>query len=404
MTPLKLPGYARPLFTQKRRYKVLAGGRGSAKSESVARMLLAKGAEKRIRVLCGREFQNSITESVHYLLRALIDKMKLNAHYVVTNNSIYSPINGTEFFFKGIRHNIESIKSMAGITHVWLEEADSISQLSWDILIPTIREPESEIWVTFNPSDEEDPTYTMFFDKNGNAREREDAIILKVNWDRNEWFPDVLRKEKDYLYEVNPDLADHVWGGNCRRNSDSQIFKNKYVIREFEPNARWDGPYFGADFGFSTDPSTLVKVYIDRKAREILVRNAWFGYHVEIDHLGDHYESIDGVHDTLIRADCARPETISYLSRDGFSIEGVEKWKGSVEDGIDWLKSWKRIVIHPECTDMIKEAKNYSFKVDKLTQVVLRDIVDANNHGWDAIRYALNPLIQAGSASLLDVL
>lgn len=399
---MKLPKWSRKLF-ESYRYKVLYGGRGSAKSYTVARALLTIGIGKKIRVLCAREFQNSINESVHKLLSEQIDELGYASFYTVTQNSIIGA-NGTEFIFKGVRMNVNSIKSMVGITHLWLEEAHTISQHSWDVLIPTIREPGSEIWVTFNPENDDDPTYTMFVDKEGNPIDRDDAFIMKVNWNKNPWFPEVLKTEKDYLFKVNADLAMHVWEGQCRSNSDAQIFKNKWVVREFEAEDHFEGPYCGADFGFSTDPSTIVKIYLDLHRREILIRHAIFGYHVEIDDLPEMYRRVPGINDIKIRADCARPETISYLNRAGFNIEAAEKWTGSVEDGIEWLKSFEKIVIHPECEEMITEAKNYSYKVDRLTQDVLTDVVDAYNHGWDAIRYGLQPMIMAGNLGILDVL
>ncbi len=399
---IDLPLYAENIFLPKR-YKVFYGGRGSSKSYTIARALLTIGTKEKIRSLCAREFQNSITESVHKLLCDQIEVLKLSGFYDITNNSIIGK-NGSEFIFKGVRHNINSIKSMVGITHLWLEEAQTISKTSWDVLIPTIREKGSEIWVSFNPDKEDDPTYKMFIDKNGNPLDRDDALIIKVNWQDNPWFPDVLELEKNHLYRVNPDLADHVWGGACRSHSDAQIFKNKWEVRYFEPESHWDGPYFGADWGFSVDPTVLVKLYIDQVKREILIRVAKFGHHIELDDIPDMFDRVNEARGYKIRADCARPETISYVSRSGFDIEAAEKWTGSVEDGIEWLKSFDRIVIHPENTEMITEAKNYSYKVDRLTQDVLTDIVDAYNHGWDGIRYACQPMITAGNLSCFDIL
>lgn len=398
---IQLPEYALQLFESKR-YKVLLGGRGSSKSYTVGRILLAKGANSPRRVLCAREFQNSIAESVHKLLSDQIDEMKLNNFYKVTSNSITGK-NGTEFIFKGVRMNIASIKSMFGITDLWLEEAHTISKESWDVLIPTIREPNSEIWVTFNPENEDDPTYKMFVDKSGEIIKRDDAIILKVNWKDNPWFPDVLKKEKDHLFSVNPDLAMHVWEGHCRTNSDSQIFKNKWEVREFEKQSHFDGPYFGADWGFSQDPTVLVKVYLDRQNREILIRHAKFGYKIEIDYIADMFDRVPESRIYKIRADSARPETISFIRRKGFMIEGAEKWKNSVEEGIEWLRTWNKIVIHPECSECISEFKNYSYKKDRLTGDILPEIIDAYNHSIDGIRYSLQPLI-TNRTSVFNVL
>tara|TARA_Y100001963_G_scaffold17759_1_gene21942 strand:- start:33978 stop:35186 length:1209 start_codon:yes stop_codon:yes gene_type:complete len=391
---LDLPWYAEELF-RPYRYKVLYGGRGSGKSQTVARRLLLRGLNEKRRVLCGREFQNSITESVHSLLVEIIEEYGLQHHYTITDRKIEGK-NGTVFLFKGVRMNPHSIKSMQGITDLWLEEAHTISQKSWDILIPTIREVDSEIYVTFNPENEDDPTYTMFVNQDGSPRtDITNAYIEKVSWRDNPWFPDVLRDEKDHLFKVNPDLAMHVWEGECRTNTDAQIFNNKWEIRDFDIKPYFDGPYFGLDWGFSRDPLAVTESYIDPIANELLIRKEVYKIGVEIRHTKNHLEKFDDIKKYMIRADNARPESISHVRNDGYMIEGAQKWSGSVEDGIDWLKNFDKIVIHPDCPGMKTEARNYSFKVDRLTGDVTRVIVDAYNHGFDSLRYAYQPLIIA---------
>ncbi len=145
-------------------------------------------------------------------------------------------------------------------------------------------------------------------------------------------------------------------------------------------------------------------VYVDVPNQNIMIRKEAYGHHIELDDLPEMFDLIPESRHTLIRADNARPETISYISRKGFPIEAADKWKGSVEDGIEWLKSFEKIIIHTDCPHMKDEARNYSYKVDRLTQQVTVDIVDLHNHCWDALRYALDPLIQAGRAGILDVL
>lgn len=413
---IKLPDYAK-IFRKPKRYKVLYGGRGSAKSYTIARLLLAIGAQKRIRCLCAREFQNSIADSVHKLLSDQAKEIGLQEFYKVTESSIIGK-NGSEFIFKGIRMNVNSIRSMVGLTHVWLEEAQSISQNSWDTIIPTIREDDSEIWVSFNPDSADDPTFRMFCNPDGTPRDRDDAFILKVNWNDNPWFPEVLKKEMTELYKVNPELAGHVWGGDVRSHSDAQIFKNKWIVRAFEPLPTYDGPYFGVDWGFSVDPTCIVKCYLDLHKNELLVRNAVYirGREAELQNLKYTFNQISDLRKRVLRADSARPDTIAYMSQQGFNIEGAEKGPGSVEHGIEYLKCFNQIVIHPDCESgiiengnkvpygLVTEAKNYSYKVDRLTQDVLTDVVDAYNHGWDAIRYALEPMIKSNSIGLLQVL
>lgn len=395
-----LPEYAEQLFLP-RRYKVLKGGRGSSKSQTVGRCLLLKGRESKRRILCTREFQNSIAESVHQLLSEIIDEYKLNDFYKVTDKKIIGK-NGTEFLFKGLRHNVNSIKSMQGVTDVWIEEAHTISKRSWDILIPTVREDGSEFWVTYNPEDEEDPTHAMFHDEKGNVREREDALVLEVNWRDNPWFPEILRIEKDYLFEVDPDLAEHVWEGQTRRNSDAQIFRNKWSVEEFEVDSNWAGPYLGADWGFSVDPTVMVECYIDTNTQTLYVRREAHGYHVELEDIPALFDKIPCARQVMSRGDNSRPETISYVARKGFPIESCSKWPGSVEDGIEFLRTFRKIVIHTDCPEMKKEARYYSYKVDRLTDQVTTIIVDANNHCWDAVRYALQDLITAKGFGILS--
>ena len=396
---ITLPYYAQELF-KPYRYKCLYGGRGSGKSYSMAKILLCIGRDRPIKVLCAREYQNSIQESVHSLLTEQIDEMGFNNHYTVKNSNI-SGKNGTEFIFKGVRHNVQSIKSMQGVDILWLEEADTVSQVSWDILIPTIRNVGSEIWVSYNPNNEDDPTHKKFVNTEFPP---EDSFIKKVNWTENKWFPSVLVQEKDHMFKSDPDLAMHVWEGECRTHSDAQIFKHKWSYEYFDVDPSWDGPYFGADWGFSVDPTVLIKIYIDMKNRNIMIRSEQWGLHVELDDLPAMFDKIPEVREYMIRSDCSRPETISYIDRQGFSIIGARKWKGSVEDGIEWLKSWNKIIIHTDCPHMKDEAKNYSYKVDRLTSDITVDVVDNHNHCWDAVRYALEPMISAGNLGLLDYL
>lgn len=399
---VKLPHYAEPLFKPKR-YKGLRGGRGSAKSHTIARVLLMMGKKKPLRILCAREFQNSIRESVHKLLSDVIYEYGLQSHYNVTLTSITGK-NGTEFIFKGLHGSLMSIKSMEGIDILWLEEAQTISKYSWDVLIPTIRKEGSEIWASFNPENEDDPTYVRFVNENGESINNENMLSLEVNWDQNPWFPDTLRIEKDYLYEVDPDLADHVWGGKCRSNSDAQIFRGKYAVRSFEVDPSWLGPYLGVDWGFSTDPSVMIEMYINPAEKELMIRREAHGYHVEIDDLPELFDHIPTSRNVVSRGDNSRPETISYLKRQGFPIEPCTKWKGSVEDGIEFLRTFRKIVVHPDCPKTLDECKWYSYKVDKLTGEVTTIIVDAHNHCFDAIRYGLEPLITAEGFGILGVL
>ena len=211
--PVKLQG----LF-QKSRYKVLYGGRGGAKSWGIARALLILGAKNPIRILCAREFQTSIRDSVHKLLCDQIESLGLLGFYEITQASIRGR-NGTEFSFVGLKNNVSNIKSYEGVDICWVEEAQTTSRLSWNILIPTIRKGGSEIWISFNPELETDETYQRFV-----ANPPEDCITMRVNWSDNPWFPETLRLEKDSLKARDEEAYNQVWEGLCRQTVDGAIF------------------------------------------------------------------------------------------------------------------------------------------------------------------------------------
>lgn len=365
------------------RYKVYYGGRGSAKSWSVARALLLKSYTQKLRILCVREIQHSIAESVHKLLSDQIDAMELDG-FEVTKNSI-THINGSEFLFKGIKFNTREIKSTEGVDICWVEEAEAVSAESWDILIPTIRKKNSEIWVTFNPLDEDDPTYQRFIKNASN-----NAFVRKVNYNENPYLSEELREEMEMCKARDYEAYLHIWEGEVRKYSNAVIFAGRFRVEDFDTprDARF---YHGADWGFAQDPTTLVRCWV--KDRTIYIdREAW-GVGVDLDETPALFDTIETARKWPIKADNARPETISFMKRRGFHIDGAKKWQGSIEDGIEFLKSFD-IVVHPRCRHIIDEFNHYSYKVDKQTGDVLPIIVDAWNHGIDAVRYSLDGMIK----------
>jgi phage terminase large subunit len=368
------------------RYYVYYGGRGSSKSHSIARYLICMALRKTTKILCARELQNSIIESVYSLLKGIIVEYNLYEWFIMKNASIECTCNGSVFFFKGLCHNIESVKSTEGIDICWIEEADKVSQNSWDTLIPTIRKPNSKIIITFNPTHEDDPVYQMFV-----VTGQPDMVIKKVNYDDNPYFPEVLRKEMMHLKATDYEKYLHVWEGELRTVSDAQVFKGKFVVEEFSSEGI-EAYYHGMDFGFANDPSTVVRCFI--QGRRLYIDAEAYGHHIEINDLGKLIKkAIAGKH-YKIKADCARPETISYLKNEGWNIEGAKKWAESVAEGIEYLRGFEKIVIHPSCVHAIEEFKRYSFKIDKRTNEVLPIVIDDFNHVIDALRYALDTLIK----------
>ena len=366
---------------QPARYKVMYGGRGAARSWSCARALLLLCTQKCLRILCAREFQASIADSVYKLLCEQIQSLQLQSFFIIQRTRILGR-NGTEFLFKGIRRNPLEIKSLEGIDICWVEEAQTVSETSWNILIPTIRKESSEIWITFNTGEVSDPTYHRFV-----VEAPTDALVHLLTWCDNPWLPKVLLNEKDYLKRVDYDAYLHVWEGEPRAISDAVIFRGKYAVESFETPSTTERFYFGADWGFSQDPTVLIRCFV--RDRTLYIDQEAYAIGCDIDKTPELFDRVPGARRWPIYADAARPETISYMRRAGFNISAAEKWSGSVEDGIAFLRSFERIVIHERCKHAADEARLYKYKIDSRTEEVLPTIVDAHNHTWDAIRYAL---------------
>lgn len=391
------------LRERRARYKCAYGGRGAGRSWSFAQALLIIGAFDRpgLRVLCAREHQKSIADSVHRLLRDQIERLGLTRLYDVTDASIEGP-GGTLFLFAGLRHNIENIKSMEGIDIVWIEEAERVSENSWRTLVPTIRKADSEIWVTFNPNQEADPTYQRLV-----LHPPADAIVVKTSWRDNVYFPDTLRVEMAHDWAVDPEMAAHVWEGECRQYNDAQVLSGKWRVEAFTPvtagSQAWDGPYFGADWGYARDPTALSRVWLAPGSvpgmQRLMIEHEACAVGVDMDELPDLFDSVPGSRDYVIRADAARPETNNHMRNNGFQVESAPKWQGSVEDGVGWLRSCEEIVIHPRCERAAKEALLWSYKLDPQTEDVLPILKKGHDHLFDSIRYGCAPMIRnLGSA------
>lgn len=391
---IKLPPKLVPIFAPARGsvlYRALHGGRGSAKSFSAALMAAVWGYAEPLRILCTREFQASIKESFHAELKAAIASVPwLEAHYDVGVDYLRGK-NGTEFIFRGLRHNTGSIKSLAKIDLTIVEEAEDIPEESWLALEATVfRQPKSEVWAIWNPRTDGSPV-----DKRFRKDPPTSALIAEVNWSDNPYFPaglDKLRQREQQ--RLDPATYAHVWEGAYLENSDAQVFSGKVDVRDFVPGDDWQGPYYGGDFGFSQDPTAAVELWI--YGDDLYIHREAFRVGLELDDTSAFVcAKIPGFDNEVSRWDCARPESISHLKRHGLPrAQAVSKWAGSVEDGIQFIRSFRRVVIHTRCTEMRKEARLYSYKVDRLTGDVTSKLVDANNHGWDAVRYALEPMIK----------
>jgi len=394
---LWFPEPLRFFFEEQWRYKCAYGGRGSAKSWTVADALVLGAIQNRWRILCAREFQRSIADSVHHLLESQIDRLGLSRYFEIQKTAISCKLTKSEFIFAGLKHNIASLKSLEGIDRCWVEEAEVVSDDSWSVLIPTIRKPGSEIWVTFNPDQETDPTYQRFV-PGKRSFDAKRTKSVQVSWRDNPQLPDVLREELEHLRRTDPDAYQHVWEGGTWARSDAQVFNKKWSIDDFTPEPGWEGPYFGADWGFSQDPTVLVKVW--RCKGTLYIEHESYAHGCDLIDTPALFDRIEGSRIYTIRADCSRPETIHHMKIAGFKCIAADKWQGSVEDGISHMRGYEKIVIHPRCRRTSEEFRLYSYKTDRLTGDVLPDLIDRHNHCIDAIRYAIQPIIRAKNKSI----
>jgi phage terminase large subunit len=425
----------RPFFSERApdgylaRYRVARGGRGSVKSWTIARALLLQGMIDELFIVCAREFQKSIRDSVHRLLTKQIDMLGLrDTEYVVRDTYVKNRNTGSEFVFYGLHHNVEAIKSLEGADRLWVEEAETVSANSWEVVDPTVRKPGSEIWVSFNPKDETDPTYQRFV-----KDPLPGTICVEVGWKDNPWLSDVLRRQAEEMQKRDPERFEHVWGGKTWFKNEAQVLNGKWGVAELDvpeigvlqpDGSLWSGPYAGADWGFSQDPSALTKSFVqvlnpadigltmkNTKGETVPVplrRNLYIAEEAfelgcetmsipgKQRGLADLFDEITGARSMKWIGDNARPEVISHMNRvEKIRVDACNKWKGSVEDGITYLRGFERIFINPRCVHMIEEARLWSYKTDPLdTKRVLPVLKSGYDHGWDSVRYGHDGMIR----------
>lgn len=349
---------------------------------------------EKIDIVCLREVQKSLKFSVKKLIESKIEAMNAGAYFEVQNEQIKSK-HGGNIIFQGMQdHTSDSIKSLEGFMVAWFEEAQSASQRSLDLLRPTIRTPGSQLWFSWNPNLETDPIDVLLRGENPPPG----AVVVKANYRDNPWLPDELKVELEYDRKRDPDKFAHIWLGEYQRNSEARVFRN-WTVQEFE---RPEGTIhrLGADWGFSIDPSVLVRSSIEGN-RLYVDYEAW-AVGCEIVNLPELFMSIPEAEKWPITADSARPETISHMQRNGFpKIRAAIKGAKSLEDGVEWLKSFD-IIVHPRCKHLIDELTLYSYKTDPLTGLVLPILADKDNHLIDALRYACEGARRAKPAPDVD--
>lgn len=383
------------------RYKVAYGGRGGAKTESFARILVEESLEYPHKNLCCREIQKSIKKSTKATIEAVMNSMGVlgnDKFFRNTDTSIYSPYNHSEFIFEGLWQNADHIRSIKGITRCLIDEAQNVRAKSLKDLKPCVREKGSQFLISFNSENATDPVWKMFIESEPGvpAILPPRTLVKKINYDQNPWFHETELYEEMMFDKANDyEKYLHVWKGELDTVSEAKIFSGRYVVEDFILPE--DSPFlYGADWGFSQDPTALLRCLVDEKNKKIYIDYEACKVGVEMEDLPALFDKVPGARKHKIRADNARPETISYVRRKGFNIVAVKKLKGvkgSVEDGIEFLKNFT-IVVHSRCKYLIQEFTNYSYKINPLTEDITTDIVDAWNHLIDSLRYACQPLIR----------
>lgn len=307
--------------------------------------------------------------------------------YRIYDREIVHETTQSRYTFIGLDRNPDSAKSLEGADICWVEEARTINKRSMEILIPTIRKPGSEIWWSWNPEYRDDPVDAYFRGPTPPL----DSFICRVGIEDNPFFyHTALPQEMWFMQQGNYARYLHVWGGEYDDAYDTKVFPTVEIGRIQVPE--YCAPRYGMDFGFGSDPSFVVKVYILQEHRIIYIAREARGC-VPLRDLPALMANVIDDRSDHIRADSSQPGVIEHLSSNGFNISGAVKGPGSVKAGINFIQGY-RIVIDPDCEHMREEARLYSWQIDKITKKVLNVPVDAHNHGWDATRYALEDVMR----------
>lgn len=362
------------------RYKGAWGGRGSGKSHFFAELMIERSIMAKTDAVCVRENQKSLDQSVKKLLEAKIEGMNAGAYFEVQDKKILSKHGGLIIFMGMQNHTADSIKSLEDYDILWGEEAQTLSQRSIDYIRPTLRKPGSELWFSWNPDLPTDPIDVLLRSED----KPPGCVVVRANYRDNPRLPQVLTDELEYDQRRDPDKFAHIWLGEYRRNSEARVFKN-WKIEEFE-RAPGTIHRLGADWGFSVDPSVLIRCSIEENRLYIDFEAYMVG--CEIVNLPELFMRVPEAEKWFMTADSARPETISHMKKHGFpKINAAIKGPKSLEEGVEFLKSFD-IVVHPRCVHTIDELTMYSFKTDPLTGQVVPILEDKKNHVIDALRYA----------------
>lgn len=387
----------RPLL-EPHRYKGAAGGRGAGKSHFFAEQIVRHCIQyPGTRAVCIREVQKSLEQSSKRTIEDKISRLDVGRGFVIRDAYIGTPGNGIIIFQGMQNHTAETIKSLEGYTIGWVDEAQKLSQRSLDLLYPTFRHEDSELWFSWNPISPSDPV-EKFFRQNADDP---DFLLVEVDYTDNYWFTEVSQRDMERDRRRDPEKYKHVWLGHYQRKSEARVFHN-WKIEEFpSPQNSQDWVdinqqprfYFGCDWGFSVDPTVLVRCFVVDRTLYVDYE-AWM-IKCELDRTPQLFATIPESGKWPIVADSSNPQSISYLRRHGYPrIMPAVKGVGSVEEGVEFLKNYD-IIVHPRCRHVADELASYSYEIDQHTEEVLPRLADRKNHTIDALRYAVEAVRRA---------
>lgn len=379
-----------PLWEDRHEHYAFYGGRGGAKSHGIAEWLAAVSSQKHERVVCGREYQNSIKDSVKELIEKKIFEMGMAVFWKSTDRELVNVSTGSRVSFLGMNRNPESAKSLEGATIFWGEEAQTFSKRSVEIIVPTIRAPGSRMCWSWNPRFRHDEIDNMFRGKAVPER----SYVAEVGWRDNPYFyltrmPSEFRRSR----KSNIKRHVHIWEGGYDENPDAAVFSNWSIGRpSYIPNKVV--PKFGLDFGYSADPNAVVKVYVidtlDEDKDDILyVAQERVAAGIPLRHLKTALlDDMSEIYDYEVIADSADPQNIEHLVSDGVNVYGSRKGPGSIRNGISWMQGF-HIMVDPDCPITANEIKNYMWMLDKGDNPLPKPAENQDDHCIDAIRYAV---------------
>lgn len=383
---IETPEWAEPIFENHYRYVGIRGGRASGKSHFLAEYFIERSLMSKYDLVCAREFQSSLKNSVKKLLEDKIAALGVGHCFDIQRDCIKSK-RGGQIVFRGIADSTaESLKSVEGFDGLWYEESQVCSQRSLDLIRPTIRKKGSQLFFTWNPRFETDPVDQFFL----GAEPPPESLCLEVNYVDNPWFPEEMMIEMEYDKKRDLDKYNNIWLGHYLKNTEARIFKH-WKIEDFEAPRGTDFK-LGADFGFG-DATVLVRCFLE--GRKLYIDHEAYMRGCEVHDIPALFMTVPDSEKWPIVADSSRPDTIAHLRKNGFpAMMAAVKGPRSVEEGLTWLKSHD-IIVHPRCVKTIEELTMYKYKTNSQTGEIYPVPEDKNNHVIDSLRYACEGLRRA---------